>query len=143
MKEIDFFDLKLCEKIGAMFEYAVFHEGYDAYAFTKAWLGSDTFSGILEWDVALVSQARTYILGKFLDELTEGGIVLERKPCEEAPECIYWLGYVFTYWGILEEMQGAEMMQSYQIDRIIDNAFAYHTLSVKTAICMIKEEMKK
>lgn len=142
MKDIDFFDLKLCEKIGLLFEYAIFHEGYDRYSFTRVWLHSDVFMGILEWDVALVSQAYTYIFGKFIDEIEEKEITIPKKDCDEFPECINWIGYTMTYWCILEEIHGKDITENYDIDRIIDNSFIYHTQSVKTAIRMIKEEMK-
>ena len=140
MKKLDFFDLKLCEKIGRMFEYAVSHDGLDIFMFTKQWLVSDTFHRILEWDVPLVSQSHTYILNSFQNEIKGMGMDLQKSVCMAPLECIYWGGYIFTYWCIWEEISGEDIVRAYKIDEVISNAYIYHSLSVKTSISMIKDD---
>ena len=141
--EMDFFDLKLSEKIGNMFEYAILHEGFDIYTFTEAWLCSQTFFNIQDWDVALVSQTATYIFAKFMEETKKQSIIIEKKECAEFPECINWIGYITTYWCIKERITGADIIRNYNISKIIDSAFVYHTVGVCTAIDMMKGDWKK
>lgn len=137
---MDFFNLKLSEKVGNIFEYAVTKQGVDFYTFTNYWVESDTFLALLEWDVTLVSQAPTYIYAKFLDEMQAAGKILKHSFCEEFPECIHWVGYVLTYWCLRDDITWKELQTKCDISHIIENCFVYHTIGVNTAIDMIQEE---
>ena len=139
-EQLDFFDLKLAEKIGNLFEYAVFHEGYSIYYFTLYWLASNTFQLLLDWDISLVSQAHTYIFGKFEEEMKKTGIIIEKEECIEYQECVNWVGYVTMYWCIWEGISGKDIINRYDITHIVNNSEVYHSLGVKTAISMIKED---
>lgn len=142
-KSLDFFDLKLAEKVGNIFEYAIIKQGIDFYTFTKHWVESDTFLALLEWDVAMVSQAPTYIYAKFIEEMQKNKQLLKNEPCEEFPECINWVGYFLTYWCLRDNITWNELQKKCNLSIIIKNCFIYHTVGIKTAINMVQEDSKQ
>ena len=143
-KTLGFFDLKLSEKIGKVFEYAIYTKHYEVQDFTDKWLISDTYKFILSWDVSIVSQCATYILGCFEKELEKKGILIETtSEVLLSRSCSYWIGYILTYWCIRDELMGAHISNEYQTDVIIRNAEVYHSMSVATAILMIEEDARK
>lgn len=142
-KKLGFFDLKLSEKIGNMFEYAVSNKNFDIYDFLPKWLQSKTFFNILSWDISLVSQSPTYILGNFADELKKENIEFKRKKDNNNKECINWIGYVTTYWCIRDSVTGDDILSNYNIEKIINNAEIYHSLSISVAIELIQQDAKK
>ena len=143
-KILGFFDLKLSEKIGKMFEYASMEKHYEIQDFTDKWLLSDTYKAVLFWDVSLVSQCATYILDCFEKEMKEKGTSIKETTEEWLPlSCVNWIGYIFTYWCIRDGLTGECIRNDYQIKIIIRNAEIYHSMSVSTAISMIKEDAEK
>lgn len=140
--QLGFFDLKLSEKIGRMFEYALTSANYNVFDFTEKWLSSGTYENILLWDVSLVSQAATYILSKFEEELKHRDLFIERNDCEQKlpPQLAYWIGYTLTYWCIRDSITGSKILRNYDMETIINNSEVYHSLGVSSAISLIQED---
>lgn len=136
---IDFFELKLSEKIGKMFAIAVTERKYNPYEFTVKWCISESCERIFDFDETLASQGRYYILGTFEDEIKND---LPDK-CEKADlyaDNMYWFGYIITYWHFLEGISGKDIVINYDVCKILDEFDVLHTVSVKRAIEMIKED---
>ena len=53
---------------------------------------------------------------------------------------MYWFGYIITYWHFLEGISGKDIVINYDVCKILDEFDVLHTVSVKRAIEMIKED---
>ena len=110
---MEFFELKLIEKIGQVFSIAMHDRKYNRYQFIKKWCFSNTCQAVFDFDETLCSQAKSYI---------------------------YWFGYLITYWHFLYGISGKEIMQKYDVCKILDEFDPLHTLSIKAAIDKIRED---
>ncbi len=136
---MDFFELKLIEKIGTVFEIAMRDRKYNRYQFIKKWCASDTCEAVFKFDETLCSQARTYILRMFEKECgNELPDIDADSPLYE--EDMYWFGYILTYWHFLEGISGKEVLETYDVCKVLDEFDVLHTLSVKAAIEKIRED---
>jgi hypothetical protein len=136
---MNFIELKLIEKIGNVFSIAMAERKYNRYQFVKMWCLSDTFQSILDFEEWLCSQSKYYIMQVF-DEEFAGKLPEIDEDSPLYAEDAYWLGYVLTYWFFLDGTNGKEIVKSYDLDRVLDSYDVLHTVSVKTAIDMIKED---
>ncbi len=137
--DIGYVELALIEKVAEIFEYAVENRGYEPYSFAEKWLTSDVCQKTLEFDVALCSQSKTYILLAFEDEYREDLPTVNKQSIFFKEE-MYWFGYVTAYWIVTEGITGKEISANYNIRKIINEYDVLHTVSVKTAIDLIKED---
>lgn len=55
-------------------------------------------------------------------------------------EDMYWFGYILTYWHFLEGISGKEVLETYDVCKVLDEFDVLHTLSVKAAIEKIRED---
>lgn len=136
---LDFFELKLSEKIGRMLSYAVTVKKYNRYELVEKWLGSETYMQTVLFDISLASQAKTYILNAFEQELAGD---LPRKD-DESPayaDDVFWFGYLMAYWYFSDGTAGKEILQEINVRKVLDEYQPLHTLSVKAAIAKIKED---
>lgn len=136
---MEFFELKLIEKIGNVFAYAMHEKRYNRYQFIKKWCVSETCEAVFEFDETLCSQAKSYILRTFEKEYesdlpeTDGD-----SPLYE--DDMYWFGYLLTYWHFLEGISGKQVLEEYDVCKILDEFEVLHTLSIKAAIDKIRED---
>ena len=65
---MEFFELKLIEKIGQVFSIAMHDRKYNRYQFIKKWCFSNTCQAVFDFDETLCSQAKSYILRTFEKE---------------------------------------------------------------------------
>ncbi len=142
MNKIGFFELKLSEKIGAVFSNAVKDKKYDPYEFAEKWCLSETCRAVFDFDETLVSQARSYILRVFESEIS-GSLPTTNEKDPLYSDDVYWFGYLITYWHFLEGITGEEIHARYNIRKMLDEYGVLHTLSVKAAIEKIKEDYRK
>ena len=138
-KMLGFFDLKLSEKIGLVFEIAVVEKGYDPYDFAVKWCVSETCENVFDWDETLVSQSRYYILQIFEKEY-ENDLPQKNEKGYLYADNMFWFGYIITYWHFLEGISGKEIVENFNVCKIIDEYDVLHTVSVKLAIELIKED---
>lgn len=139
---MDFFTLKLIEKIGAVFALAMAEKQYDRYQFLKKWCASETCEAIADFDETICSQGRLYILENFeieykddLPDIDSASALYE--------EDMFWFGYLLTYWHFLDGTTGKEVLRRYDVCRILDGYDVLHTLSIPLAIENIKEDDRK
>ena len=81
--KMDFIELKLIEKIGNVLSCAVCERKYNRYELVKMWLGSETYRLTVEFDVSICSQAKSYILRTFEQE------VQDRLPLKDNDSPLY------------------------------------------------------
>lgn len=133
-----FVELKICEKVGKiLIEASREHKGND-YELAKAWMYSDVFAEMIQGNEEYVSQARTFVSRKFLNEaeLTTKDNAGESYIEENA---LYWFGYLITYWCLDEEIMPTEIVKRYSVDSILNKYDALHTVSIRMAIDKIQE----
>lgn len=134
-----FVELKICEKIGSVLEECNNIYSKDSLQLLLLWLDSDTFDRIIDGDVALCSQAKSYIARTFMDENKEK---LYSVPSNNilADDILYWCGYLITYWCLEYQESGKNILLKYDIESIVYSYEVLHSLSVKSAIEKIKED---
>lgn len=138
---MDFFELKLIEKIGNVFAYAMREKKYDRYQFIEMWCSSDTCEAIFDFDETICSQAQSYILRTFERECADHLPARDQdSPLYE--DDMYWFGYLLTYWHFLDGTSGKDVLRLYDVRKILDEYDVLHTLSVKAAIDKIQEDDK-
>lgn len=136
---MDFFELKLIEKIGNVFVDAMQDRKYNRYQFLKKWCLSDTCEAVAAFDETLCSQAKSYILRTFETEYRDN----LPETDEDSPlyaEDMYWFGYLVTYWYFFDGTTGRDILRKYNVDKILNEYDVLHTLSIKTAIKKIQED---
>ena len=133
------FELKLIEKIGQVFSIAMHDRKYNRYQFIKKWCFSNTCQAVFDFDETLCSQAKSYILRTFEKEYQDN---LPAKDADSPlyEDYAYWFGYLITYWHFLYGISGKEIMQKYDVCKILDEFDPLHTLSIKAAIDKIRED---
>lgn len=137
--KMDFIELKLIEKIGNVLSCAVCERKYNRYELVKMWLGSETYRLTVEFDVSICSQAKSYILRTFEQELQDR-LPLKDNDSPLYKDDVYWFGYITAYWFFLDGTTGREILEKYNVEKILDEFDVLHTVSVKTAISKIKED---
>lgn len=137
--QVDFIELKLIEKIGNVLSYAVSIKKYNRYELIEKWLGSETYLLTVEFDVSLCSQAKTHILRTFERECGNNLPTIDENSPLYADD-VYWFGYVMAYWFFTDGTTGNEILQKYNVRKVLDEFDVLHTLSVKASIEKIKED---
>ena len=140
----DFIEHALIEKAADVLAYGARERKCNIYQLAAAWLASETYDSLINFDVRLCSQSAYYIFNKFENELKTYDvsiIVDENSP--EYEDDIFWFGYLVAYWHMLENITGQEIFEKYDIVDIIHAYDPYHMLSILQAIERIKEESKR
>ena len=133
-----FVEVKICEKIGNVL--AECNNVYqDSLQLLRIWLNSETFERVIDGDVALCSQAKSYIIREFTDEnksqleSIQSGKVLSN-------DTLFWMGYLITYWCIEYLENPKNILKIYDIENIMYSYDVLHSLSIKSTIEKIKED---
>ena len=102
-------------------------------------MNSEIFERIIDGDVALCSQAKSYIARTFL---TENKAYLEaiQPNMIMSNEILYWSGYLVTYWCLEYQETAKGISEKYDIEKIMYSYEVLHSLSIKSAIAKIKED---
>ena len=84
-----FVELKLCEKVGNVLEEC--NNVYqDSLQLLLIWMDSETFERIIDGDVALCSQAKSYIVRVFINEnKSRLELIQSKKQCQKKL-CFGW-----------------------------------------------------
>lgn len=136
---MDFFELKLIEKIANVFACAMREKKYNRYQFIEKWCSSDTCQSVFEFDETLCSQAKSYILRTFEKEYESNLPEIDNdSPLYE--DDMYWFGYLLTYWHFLDGTLGKNVLKEYDVCKILNEYDVLHTLSIKAAIEKIRED---
>lgn len=120
---------------------------FDVSDFFKKILSTDCFDNYFD-DFTVFTQAQTYIIDRFLDELKEKNIYVQKKEYKDYGEYAYyrevafWGAYLFLVWHKQENISGRTIVETYDIDSILDAYITLHTTSIAYAVCEIKENMK-
>lgn len=136
---MEFINLKLIEKIGNVLADAVSERKYNRYELIKMWLNSETYQLTVEFDVSICSQAKSFILRTFEKECN-GALPSVDEDSPLYRDDVYWFGYITAYWFFTDGTTGREILEKYDVEKILDEFDALHSLSVKTAISKIKED---
>lgn len=138
---MEFIELKLAEKIGKVLAYGVKERKYQRYELIQKWCSSDTYQLLLEFDVSLCSQAMTYILRVFEEEYKDKlPAIDDESPLYE--DDLFWFGYLIAYWYFMDGTTGKDILQKYDICKVLDEFEILHTLSIRSAIDQIMEDDK-
>ena len=139
--KVHFVELKLCEKVGKVLEECnkIYHK--NSLKLLLAWLESETFAAIVDGDVALCSQAKTYVIRAFMDETKEELAVASTDKIL-SNEAMFWFGYLSMYWCLEYKENGKSILADYDIESIIYSYEVLHSLSVKMAIEKIREDYR-
>ena len=140
---MDFFELKLTEKVAKVLEQLLLTRKYNRYELVERWLASKTYDLTIHFDVGLASQARTHIMRTFEKELGNNLPRVDEASEEQLKyyaETVYWMGYVTAYWFFMDGTTGTDILNTIDIRKTVNEVDVLHTLSVKTAIRKIKED---
>lgn len=135
------FELALANKVGKVLEILANKYNYDPEALFAAFVSSDVFEHIMDWDVAVVSQSRYYIAQLCAEEF--GDNVRESEAHTEYTDDLFWLGYLLTRWCQIENIKGRDIANEYDLDAIYWEYETLHTLSIESAIDHIKEDDRR
>ena len=135
---LDFEEKILCRKVAGVLELAAI-EGYEPIAFTKLWLSSKTAYNLYIWDFKDIAQSKQYLLHSIEIEyqLTEED---KQNNVEQMSDAMYWAGYTLMYLSLLDKIEPKELLEMYDIGRILQCYDTLHILSVTVAIDKIKED---
>jgi len=136
---MDFIKLKLIEKIGNVLSLAVSDCKYNRYELIEKWLASETYQLTVEFDVSICSQAKTFILHTFECEY-DGNLPSLDENSPLYKDDVYWFGYITAYWFFIDGTKGKDILEKYNVNKILDEYDVLHSLSVKSAISKIKED---
>lgn len=133
-----FVELKLCEKIGSVLEECN-RLVDDSLLLLRTWLASETYDRILDGDVSLFSQAKSYIIRTFMEE---GKKQFEAGKSDRmfSDDALFWIGYLITYWCLEYQESAKNIMNNYDLENMLYSYETLHTISVKAAIDKIKED---
>lgn len=134
-----FVELKLCEKVGSVLEECNSIYNQDSLQLLLIWLESEIFERIIDGDVALCSQAKSYIARTFMNE-NKGRLNDVQANKVMSNEILFWFGYLITYWCLEYQETARNIIKKYDIESIVYSYEVLHSLSVKFAIEKIKED---
>ncbi len=133
-----FVELRICEKVGKVLEECN-RICPDSLQLLLIWMDSETFERILDGDVALCSQAKSYIARSFMNE--NRSRLGDVPPVEAMPdEALFWLGYLITYWCLEYQEMPKNILRRYDMESIAYSYETLHSLSIKSAIEKMKED---
>ncbi len=101
--------------IGKIFMYAV-ECRYDFVPFLEGFISSDVFR-YFDRSLNMYSNSPYHVLAAYDSEQRAEGIMPAHLE-EEQPELMevaYWIGYLFSEWKMVYEMDGAELVKSYDV----------------------------
>ena len=129
----------LSQMQGALFEMSG-REGYDSETFIRVFMHSGIAEG-LDSDFDYSQWAgKEYLMERMQKEYPEGfseqGTVFDR-------ETLYWAGYLYRYWHFYTGESSKEIYRQADAETINTMYYGYHTLDIKMAIVLLKENSKK
>lgn len=134
-----FIELKICEKVGNVLEECNRICNRDSIQVLLIWLNSEIFERIVDGDVALCSQAKSYIARLFVSENKEHLESIQSNMII-SNDVLYWAGYLVTYWCLEYQETAKDVLKNYDIENVIYSYDVLHSLSIKAAIEKIKED---
>lgn len=136
---LDINEKAICRKVANVFSLAN-KKNYHPVEFTLRWLESDTAKLLYEMNLNEIAQSPLYQINSFDMEMKNIGHEFKMKSETDYEDVMYWCGYFFTYWIFYEEITGKDLIEKYDIEKIMECYDTYHTLSCKNAIENAKEE---
>lgn len=132
------YERAIARKIADVFEIAGEH-CLDESKFTKAWLNSNTAKLLYTLDFNAISQSPLYHYNSFIMEYKN---IDDLYPEESYfnNDIMYWSGYLFSCWIFMEDVSPQQILQSYDIDKILLCYDTLHTVSIEVAVDMIKSD---
>ena len=129
----------LSQMQGALFEMSG-REGYDSETFIRVFMHSGIAEG-LDSDFDYSQWAgKEYLMERMQKEDPEGfseqGTVFDS-------ETLYWAGYLYRYWHFSTGESSKEIYRQADAETINTMYYGYHTLDIKMAIDLLKENSKK
>ena len=129
----------LSQMQGALFEMSG-REGYDSETFIRVFMHSGIAEG-LDSDFDYSQWAgKEYLMERMQKEYPEGfseqGTVFDS-------ETLYWAGYLYRYWHFDTGESSKEIYRQADAETINTMYYGYHTLDIKMAIDLLKENSKK
>ena len=137
--KLDLTQKLLCNKIGKTFELGALKLHCYELTFCRAWLNSVLLNDILKLEETLICQSNNYLLNSFIQENNIPSHS-DYKPDENV---MYWIGYLFTYWMFMDEINGEVILKHYDLKSILEQYDVLHTQSIKVAIKTIKKHYNK
>ena len=97
------------------------------------WLSSKTAYNLYIWDFKDIAQSKQYLLHSIEIEyqLTEED---KQNNVEQMSDAMYWAGYTLMYLSLLDKIEPKELLEMYDIGRILQCYDTLHTLSTTVAI---------
>lgn len=134
----DFEEKAICRKAGGVLELAAI-KGYEPIAFTKLWLSSKTADNLYYWDFHDIAQSKQYLLHSVeLEYQLDSEYTHDNM--EQRADMMYWAGYTLMYLSFSEQIAPWQILQNYDIEKILRCYDTLHTLSEKIAIEEIREQ---
>ena len=129
----------LSQMQGALFEMSG-REGYDSETFIRVFMRSGIAEG-LDSDFDYSQWAgKEYLMERMQKEYPEGfseqGTVFDS-------ETLYWAGYLYRSWHFYTGECSKEIYRQADAETINTMYYGYHTLDIKMAIDLLKENSKK
>jgi len=136
---LHFIELKLCEKVGAVLQECNKLCNCGSSHLATVWMQSKIFDRILDGDVSVFSQAKSYIVRTFFEKnRNELAVSSEKEMLYD--DVLFWFGYLITYWCLELKETPTNIMRNYDVSEILYSYDVLHTISIKEAITKIKED---
>lgn len=136
---MEYIELMLIEKIGNILAYAVSKKRYNRYELITKWLASETYEAMINFEVYLCSQSKSYILTAFEKEYADNLPSIDEDSCYFEDD-LFWFGYTMAYWFFTDGTTGKDILKKIDVCKALDEYDVLHTLGVKHAIDKIKED---
>ena len=129
----------LSQMQGALFEMSG-REGYDSETFIRVFMHSGIAEGLDSVFDYSQWAGKEYLMERMQKEYPEGfseqGTVFDS-------ETLYWAGYLYRYWHFYTGESSKEIYRQADAETINTMYYGYHTLDIKMAIDLLKENSKK
>jgi hypothetical protein len=137
-KELNTFELAVCNNQGDLFEESQYDFGSDAYDFVTKFMNSD----IAESMDKPISMCHTWGI-KQIGETLLNTVEIKRHTGDEyiKRDALFWAGYLYRFWSLLKNESSARIIKEAPIEVVCGAYAGLHTLSPEEAIRMLKQRV--
>lgn len=137
---MDKLDIKICWKISEVFVLAAM-ESYLPINFVKKWLQSEISNKIYGKDKETSGLSCEEILSLLKEECGKELYKFQIENPTDYSDLMDWAGYIFSHMIVIEKIPADDILEQFDIERIMANYDILHLFSPSRAIEEIRNEM--
>ena len=140
MERDRFFERAVARKVARVFEYSFQKKNKYPLDFIKAWMESDTAIQTTKCNGNYLCQGYIWIYNTFEMECPS---IKEEDLLNDYSDAMYWMGYVLQLFVFESNKLPSEIVETYDMERILCAYDTLHTLSANGAIERIEEDFRR